>query len=91
MWMHIKKDKKFFIGISLLLLLTAILLGSGLAYALRPLHYRQDTYACALDGEDVLELKLDVTWNRRLWKPNEAPSILLFPRITLWKNWAMTD
>lgn len=69
--MHMKKKQKIFTGISLLLLLAALLLGSGLAYALRPLHYRQDIYACTLDGENVLELKLDVTWNRHLWKPNE--------------------
>lgn len=65
-----KRKQKFILGISLLLLLAAILLGSGLAYALRPLHYQGEVYACTLEG-DVLELKLDVSWNRHLWKPGE--------------------
>ena len=66
--MYMKKRQILIIGLSLLFL--AVLLGGVLAYALRPLHYRQDVYAATLDG-DILELKLDVSLNRHLWKPDE--------------------
>lgn len=55
------------LGISLLMLL---LLGV-LAFALRPLHYRQKVSVCTLDG-DVLEVEFEVTLRRYLWKPAES-------------------
>ena len=62
--------KKRILKIGLSLLFLAVLLGGTLACALRPLHYRQDVCAATLDG-DILELKLDVSLNRHLWKPDE--------------------
>lgn len=55
------------LGISLPVLL---LLGL-LAFALRPLHYRQNVSVCTLDG-DVLEVEFEVTLRRYLWKPVES-------------------
>lgn len=55
------------LGISLPVLL---LLGL-LAFALRPLHYRQNVSVCTLDG-DVLEVEFEVTLHRYLWKPAES-------------------
>lgn len=49
----------------------ALLLLGLLAFALRPLHYRQKVFACTLDG-DVIEVELEVTLRRHLWKSVES-------------------
>lgn len=50
---------------------TAILLLGLLLFALRPLHYQERVSVCTLEG-DVLEVELDVTLRRHLWKPIES-------------------
>lgn len=63
-----KKKRWVILGISISIF--ALLLGGALTYAFRPLPYRQNVSACTLDG-DVIELELDVTLCRYLWKADE--------------------
>lgn len=67
----VSRKRKFrIIVIGLLVLLLLGLLSGLLAYRLRPLHYQQTICACTLDGE-VMELTLDISLYRHLWKPME--------------------
>lgn len=71
-----KKSFRIFLIISFFLLM----LWGLLSYALRPLHYQKNIFACTLDG-NVLKVEFDVTLYRHLGKPIESHGRIIIDNV----------